>query len=168
MVENEKEPAALRILRDAGISVRRLDYRYTEGGGTGDAARQLGIDEHAVVKSLVFDNGQEGEERRAVMALMHGDTRVSLRKLERLSGIRRLYPSSPAAARELTGYLPGGICPFGLISPIPVFLQETLLQMPQLFVNAGRRGVIAVVSPRVFDLVSPIVGNFASTGTHRV
>ena len=153
MVENEKEPAALRILRNAGISVRRLDYRYTEGGGTGDAARQLGIDEHAVVKSLVFDNG---------------DTRVSLRKLERLSGIRRLYPSSPAAARELTGYLPGGICPFGLISPVPVFLQETLLQMPQLFVNAGRRGVIAVVSPRVFDLVSPIVGNFASTGTHRV
>ena len=161
----KKEAPAIRILQEAGEDVGRFEYAFTERGGTKDAARQLGLCEHDIVKSLVFDDGQGGH---AVMALMHGDTRVSLRKLERLSGIRRLYPSSPAAARELTGYLPGGICPFGLISPIPVFLQETLLQMPQLFVNAGRRGVIAVVSPRVFDLVSPIVGNFASTGTHRV
>ena len=159
------EAPAIRILEEAGEDVGRLEYRFVERGGTKDAARQLGLCEHDIVKSLVFDDGKGGQ---AVMALMHGDTRVSLRKLERLSGIRRLYPSSPAAARELTGYLPGGICPFGLISPVPVFLQETLLQMPQLFVNAGRRGVIAVVSPRVFDLVSPIVGNFASTGTHRV
>ena len=126
------------------------------------------IDEHAVVKSLVFDNGKEGAERRAVMVLMHGDERVSLRKLERLSGIGRLAPSSPDVARELTGYLPGGICPFGLKSPLPVFMQETLDELAELFVNAGRRGVVVAVSPGAFDVVSPVRGDLVSMSPRRV
>ena len=167
MVENEKEPAALRILRDAGISVRRLDYRYTEGGGTGDAARQLGIDEHAVVKSLVFDNGQEGEDRRAVMALMHGDERVSLHKLQRLSGVPHLQPSSPENAERLTGYKPGGICPFGLPSPLPVFAQISLFNLGMLYINAGVRGVIAVIRPEALRLSGAVAGDILSGGPRR-
>ena len=167
MVENEKEPAALRILRDAGISVRRLDYRYTEGGGTGDAARQLGIDEHAVVKSLVFDNGQEGEDRRAVMALMHGDERVSLHKLQRLSGVPHLQPSSPENAERLTGYKPGGICPFGLPSPLPVFAQISLFNLGMLYINAGVRGVIAVIRPEALRLSGAVAGDILSGGSRR-
>ncbi len=168
MEDGETMPAALRILAAAGICARRMDYEYVERGGTRDAARQLGIDEHAVVKSLVFDNGKTGRERRAVMVLMHGDERVSLRRLERLSEIRRLVPSSPDTALELTGYAPGGICPFGLKTPLPVFMQKTLPELPELFVNAGRRGVIAAVPPHAFDLVSPVLGDLTSMGPRRV
>ena len=161
-------PAALQVLAEAGIAARRLDYDYVERGGTRDAARKLGIDEHAVVKSLVFDNGKSGDELRAVMVLMHGDQRVSMHRLERLSGIRRLVPSSPETALELTGFQPGGISPFGLKTPLPVFMQETLMQLPELFVNAGRRGVIAAVSPQAFRIVSPVIGNLVSTAKHDI
>lgn len=167
MEKDEREPAALRVLRAAGIPARRMDYMYVERGGTRDAARQLGIDEHAVVKSLVFDNGGRGEELRAVMVLMHGDERVSVRKLERLSGIRRLGPSAPDTAQELTGYLPGGICPFGLKTDLPVFMQETLQDLPELFVNAGRRGVIAAVPPAAFAVASPVTGDLTSAAARR-
>ena len=158
----------IKVLEEAGIPARRMDYDYAERGGTREAALRLGIDEHAVVKSLVFDNGKEGAERRAVMVLMHGDERVSLRKLERLSGIGRLGPSSPDVARELTGYLPGGICPFGLKSPLPVFMQETLDELAELFVNAGRRGVVVAVSPGALDVVSPVRGDLVSMSPRRV
>ena len=168
-MENGSEmPAALKILEEAGIPARRMDYDYAKRGGTREAALRLGIDEHAVVKSLVFDNGKAGAERRAVMVLMHGDERVSLRKLERLSGIGRLAPSSPDVARELTGYLPGGICPFGLKSPLPVFMQETLDELAELFVNAGRRGVVVAVSPGALDVVSPVRGDLVSMSPRRV
>ena len=159
MKDDENMPAALQVLNAAGMTARRMDYAYMERGGTRDAARKLGLDEHAVVKSLVFDNGKAGEERRAVMVLMHGDRRVSLHRLERLSGIPHLQPSSPETAEELTGYRTGGICPFALKTTLPVFMQETLLEIPEVFVNAGTRGVIAAVSPQVFRIVSPIIGN---------
>lgn len=113
------EAPALRILHAAGMEAAGLCYEYQERGGTRDAAQKLRVEEHLVIKSLVFDNGREGEERRAVMALTHGDTRVSMHRLERLSGIRRLLPSSPETALELTGYMPGGICPFNLRLPCP-------------------------------------------------
>lgn len=168
MKEEEIGVPALEVLKAAGIAARRLDYAYVERGGTRDAALKLGLDEHAVVKSLVFDNGGSGESFRAVMVLMHGDMRVSLHRLERLSGIRHLAPSSPELARELTGYRPGGICPFGLKTALPVFMQETLMQLPELFVNAGRRGVIAAVSPQAFRVVSPIIGNLVSTASRGI
>ena len=102
----KKEAPAIRILQEAGEDVGRLEYAFTERGGTKDAARQLGLCEHDIVKSLVFDDGQGGH---AVMALMHGDERVSLHKLQRLSGVPHLQPSSPENAERLTGYKPGGI-----------------------------------------------------------
>lgn len=150
------------MLREAGIAVLRMDYAYTEKGGTHDAAHKLGIDEHAVVKSLVFDNGKTGTEQRAVMALMHGDRRVSMHRLQRLSGIRRLLPSAPDTAFALTGYRPGGICPFGLSSPLPLFAQETLFRLPLLYINAGKRGVIAAVPPAALLLLSPVTGDISS------
>lgn len=104
------EAPAIRILEEAGEDVGRLEYRFVERGGTKDAARQLGLCEHDIVKSLVFDDGKGGQ---AVMALMHGDERVSLHKLQRLSGVPHLQPSSPENAERLTGYKPGGICRSG-------------------------------------------------------
>ncbi|WP_077073605.1 aminoacyl-tRNA deacylase [Mailhella massiliensis] len=160
------EAPALRILHAAGMEAAGLCYEYQERGGTRDAAQKLRVEEHLVIKSLVFDNGREGEERRAVMALTHGDTRVSMHRLERLSGIRRLLPSSPETALELTGYMPGGICPFNLKTPLPVFAQQTLLELPLVYINAGVRGVVAAMRPFALSIVSPVWGELSSGQDH--
>ena len=153
-----------RILEEAGEDVGRLEYRFVERGGTKDAARQLGLCEHDIVKSLVFDDGKGGQ---AVMALMHGDERVSLHKLQRLSGVPHLQPSSPENAERLTGYKPGGICPFGLPSPLPVFAQISLFNLGMLYINAGERGVIAVIRPEALRLSGAVAGDILSGGSRR-
>lgn len=152
-------PPAFTALRELGLPAQRLDYAFTERGGTADAARKLGLDEHLVVKSLVFDDGTGA---RALLALMHGDMRVSVRRLERLAGMRRLVPSAPATAQRLTGYQPGGICPFGLPAPLPVFAQESLFRQEKLYINAGARGVIAVIAPEALRRLGAVSGDFAS------
>ena len=160
----KKEAPAIRILQEAGEDVGRLEYAFTERGGTKDAARQLGLCEHDIVKSLVFDDGQGGH---AVMALMHGDERVSLHKLQRLSGVPHLQPSSPENAERLTGYKPGGICPFGLRSPLPVFAQSSLFERGTLHINAGERGVIAIIRPDALRLAGAVAGDIQSCGPRR-
>lgn len=167
MKKTLEEAPAIRLLREAGFDATPMEYSYVERGGTRDAAQKLGVDEHAVVKSLVFDNGAEGEERRAVMALTHGDSRISMHKLQRLAGIHHLLPASPETAYELTGYRPGGICPFGLKQAMPVFIQKTLLDLPVLYINAGERGVVAAISPRALSLVSPVAGELCSETSAR-
>ncbi len=154
--------AAINIIRNGGFDAIPFKYEYVERGGTKDAARKLGVLEHLIVKSLVFDNGKAGDEYVAVMALIHGDERVSMHKLERLSGIRHLKPSSPKDAFDVTGYLPGGICPFGIKTSIPVFMHETLVTMPALYINAGSRGVVVKISPQALSLVAPTVGDIRS------
>ena len=158
------EAPAIRILEEAGEDVGRLEYRFVERGGTKDAARQLGLCEHDIVKSLVFDDGKGGQ---AVMALMHGDERVSLHKLQRLSGVPHLQPSSPENAERLTGYKPGGICPFGLPSPLPVFAQISLFNLGMLYINAGERGVIAVIRPEALRFSVAVAGDILSGGSRR-
>ena len=158
------EAPAIRILEEAGEDVGRLEYRFVERCGTKDAARQLGLCEHDNVKSLVFDDGKGGQ---AVMALMHGDERVSLHKLQRLSGVPHLQPSSPENAERLTGYKPGGICPFGLPSPLPVFAQISLFNLGMLYINAGERGVIAVIRPEALRLSGAVAGDILSGGSRR-
>lgn len=153
------EAPAFAVLRKLGVPGARLDYAFTHGGGTADAARKLGIDEHLIVKSLVFDDGAGGH---AVMALMHGDRRVSVRRLERLAGAAHLAPSAPDMAERLTGYRPGGICPFGLRRALPVFAQESLFSCPALYINAGARGVIAVIAPEALRRLGVMPGDFLS------
>lgn len=155
----QPEAPAFPALRALGCPAARLEYAFVPGGGTADAARKLGLDEHLVVKSLVFDDGAGGH---AVMALMHGDRRVAVRRLERLAGVRRLVPSAPATAQALTGYAPGGICPFGLPAPLPVFAQASLLEQEELYINAGRRGVIAVIRPEALIRLGVATGDFMS------
>lgn len=163
-MERTEEAPALRLLNAAGEHARRLEYAFVERGGTRDAARQLGLCEHEIVKSIVFDNGQGGQ---AVMALMHGDERVSLRKLQRISGVPHLQPSSPEDAERLTGYKPGGICPFGLRSPLPVFAQVSLFACATLYINAGERGVIAAIRPAALRLAGAVPGDILSGASRR-
>ena len=153
-MHGKEEAPAIRILEEAGEDVGRLEYRFVERGGTKDAARQLGLCEH-------------GKGGQAVMALMHGDERVSLHKLQRLSGVPHLQPSSPENAERLTGYKPGGICPFGLPSPLPVFAQISLFNLGMLYINAGVRGVIAVIRPEALRLSGAVAGDILSGGPRR-
>lgn len=153
------EAPAFAALRALGLVAGRLDYAFVPRGGTADAARKLGLDEHLVIKSLVFDDGAGGH---ALMALMHGDRRVSVRRLERLAGLRRLVPSAPETALRLTGYAPGGICPFALPAGVPVFAQESLFAHETLYINAGARGIIAVISPEALRRLGVRTGDFMS------
>ena len=163
-MDRKEEAPAIRILKEAGEDARRLEYDFVARGGTADAARRLGLCEREIVKSLVFDDGRGGQ---AVMALMHGDGRVSLHKLQRLSGVPHLQPSSPEDAERLTGYRPGGICPFGLRSPLPVFAQSTLFDCGTLYINAGERGVVAAIRPAALRLAGAVAGDILSGGSRR-
>ncbi len=134
------EIPAWSFLQRQGMDAQLLQYEYAEGGGTADAARKLGVSEHMVVKSLVF-RGEAG----GVLALMHGDCRVSVRKLERAAHARRLWPASREEAQKFTGLQPGGICPYG--AGLPVFVQSSLLALPRLYINAGARGWVVAMGP---------------------
>ncbi len=161
------DPRALRLLREAGFAPRRLEYVYHPGGGTKDAAAQLGLHEHAVIKTLLFVGLDLEKEEQPLVALIHGNLQVSARKLARLAGLRRIRPCSPAMAEELTGYIPGGISPFGMRRPLPVYIQESVLRLDEIVFNAGRRGVVAAVGPAVLTLLGGVHGDFAGRAFKR-
>lgn len=153
---------AIAIIRAGGFEATPLGYDYAERGGTRDCAAKLGISEHLVIKTLVFDNGQAGAGFRAVVALMHGDGRVSMHKLERLANIRHLKPSEPDTALAITGYVPGGICPFGMRMKLPVIMQHTINGQRHIFINGGRRGLVLRIAPQALGLLSPLAGDIRS------
>jgi Cys-tRNA(Pro) deacylase len=118
-------------------------YAYEERGGTAVAARELGVDEHEVVKTLVM----EAEGQGPLMVLMHGDRQVSTRALARQIGARGVSPLSPEAVTKLTGYQVGGVSPFGVRRALPVYVEEGILALPRLFINAGKRGFLVEMAP---------------------
>ncbi|MEW5721506.1 MAG: Cys-tRNA(Pro) deacylase [Thermodesulfobacteriota bacterium] len=145
----EKTPmtAALRALEAAGVEYRPRLYKYVDKGGTAEAARQLGLDEHLVIKTLVF----EDEAGSPFLVLMHGDRQVSAKNLARSLGVKSASPCRPEAAHRHTGYLVGGISPFGARKKMPVYVEETILDLPRIIINGGRRGLLVEIQPR--DLV---------------
>ena len=134
---------ALRALDRHGITCTCHEYRYVDRGGTSDAARQLGVDEHVVIKTLVF-----GETPRTpVLMLMHGDAEVSAKALARAVGIKSIAPCAEAVAERATGYQVGGISPFGTRQPLPVYVEASVLDLPRVFINGGRRGLLVALPP---------------------
>ena len=122
-------------------------YRYEEKGGTEIAAQALGVDEHLTVKTLVM----EDEKKNSIIILMHGDKEVSTRELARVLGVKSITPCSSETALKHTGYMVGGISPFGTKKQLPVYVEETILSLPRIFINGGRRGLLCEMSPK--DLV---------------
>jgi Cys-tRNA(Pro) deacylase len=146
--------AAIRVLRAAGVAYTEHPYDYVEKGGTAVSARELGVDEHSVVKTLVM----EDDRKRPLVILMHGDREVSTKELARAIGARSVTPCSPEAAHRISGYIVGGISPFGTRNPVPVYMEETILALSKIYINGGRRGFLVGMRPadvaRILSTVS--------------
>ncbi len=142
----EKEPVttAVRQLRAARVAFTGHLYAYEDKGGTEVAARELGIAEHSTVKTLVM----EDEEQRPLLVLMHGDRKVSTKELARLIGVKSIQPCTPETATKHTGYLVGGTSPFGTRKRLPVYVEETILELPLLYINGGKRGYLVSITPQ--------------------
>ena len=142
----EKLPVtpAMRVLREKNVQFTEHPYKYEERGGTHVSARELKVDEHAVVKTLIM----EDEEKRPLVVLMHGDREVSTKELSRVAGVKRIKPCAPETANRHTGYMVGGTSPFGTKRPMPVYMEETILDLPIIYINGGRRGYLVGIDPR--------------------
>ncbi len=136
---------AIRFLRSKQVNYNPLIYTYVEHGGACQAAKQLHIPEHRVVKTLVM----ETEDQTPLLVLMHGDQAVSTRQLARIAGTKKVLPVRPDKALNCTGYQVGGISPFGTRQAMPVYIQSTILDMETIFINGGKRGFLIEIDPAV-------------------
>jgi Cys-tRNA(Pro) deacylase len=134
---------AIRALREHGADFTLRPYKFEEKGGTEVAARELGLDEHLVIKTLVM----EDELGSPFLVLMHGDRQVSTKALARVLGVKSVRPCEPHAAHKHTGYFVGGISPFGTRKPLKVIVEESILTLPKIYINAGKKGLLAEMSP---------------------
>jgi Cys-tRNA(Pro) deacylase len=135
---------AIHFLRKHKVAFVEHEYRYEEHGGTRVSARELGVHEHAVVKTLVM----EDEARQPLIVLMHGDREVSTKQLARQAGRKAITPCEPAVAHKHTGYMVGGTSPFGTRKPLPVYMERTITDLDRVYINGGRRGFLVVVAPQ--------------------
>ena len=148
MAKKEKhvsETPATQMLKAAGVSYTEHPYDYVDHGGTAESARQLGVDEHSVVKTLVMQD----EKAQPLIVLMHGDCSVSTKNLAREIGAKSVEPCKPEVAQRHSGYLVGGTSPFGLKKAMPVYVEATVLTLPRICINGGRRGYLVGIAPQV-------------------
>jgi Cys-tRNA(Pro) deacylase len=141
----EKFPTtqAIRTLKKHGVDFSLCPYKYEEKGGTTVAAKELNVDEHLTVKTLVM----EDEKANPLLILMHGDKRVSTKALARAIGVKTVNPCDPQVAHKHTGYYVGGISPFGTKKHLKVYVEASIMDLPKIYINAGKRGLLADMSP---------------------
>lgn len=139
------ETPATQWLRQRKIAFGEHVYDYVEHGGTAESARQLGVDEHSVVKTLVM----EDEAKKPLIVLMHGDRSVSTKNLARQVGAKRIEPCKPEVAQRHSGYFVGGTSPFGTKKAMPVYVERSILALERIYINGGRRGYLVSIAPSV-------------------
>ena len=139
------ETPATAWLRERGITFSEHVYEYVEHGGTAESAKQLGVDEHAVVKTLVMQD----EKREPLIVLMHGNRQVSTKNLARQIGAKSVEPCAPDVANRHSGYLVGGTSPFATRRRMPVYIERSILALPRICINGGRRGYLIGIEPSV-------------------
>lgn len=139
------ETPATQWLRAQGIEFTEHPYDYVDHGGTAESARQLLVDEHAVVKTLVMQD----DRAQPLIVLMHGDRQVSTKNLARAIGAKSVEPCKPEVAQRHSGYLVGGTSPFGLRKAMPIYVEDTVMELPKIHINGGRRGFLVGIDPRV-------------------
>ena len=143
------ETPATQFLRQHKITFTEHVYEYVDKGGTAESARQLGVDEHAVVKTLVMQD----EKAQPLIVLMHGDCQVSLKELARQIPCKKVEPCKPDVAQRHSGYMVGGTSPFGTRKEMPVFVESTILGLPMICINGGRRGYLVGIDPKVLTAI---------------
>lgn len=152
----EKLPVtqAVRALRAAGIEYTDHPYTYEEHGGTEVCARELKVDEHSVIKTLIM----EDDKKEPLVVLMHGNLKVSTKELARLIGTKIIAPCTAETANKHTGYMVGGTSPFGTRKQMPVYMEETILGLARIYINGGRRGYLVGMDPKdVVKILKPVM-----------
>lgn len=141
----EKAPitAAVRVLRAEKVPFSDHLYNYQEKGGTAASSRELGLDEHVIIKTLVM----EDETGSPLIVLMHGDQQVSTKELARSIAARQISPCLPEVAQKQSGYLVGGTSPFGTRRQMPVYMEATIADLEKLYINGGKRGYLVAMAP---------------------
>jgi len=134
---------AVRLLRNAGVSFTEHLYRYEDHGGTRASARELGVTEHEVIKTLVMEDNAGAP----LIVLMHGDLEVSTKQLARAIGCKHVEPCRPGVANRHSGYLVGGTSPFGTRKAMPVYVERSILDLPRIYINGGARGFLVGIAP---------------------
>jgi Cys-tRNA(Pro) deacylase len=142
--KNAPETPATRFLKDHGIAHSDHLYEYEEHGGTAVSSRSLNVPEHAVVKTLIM----EDENGNPLIVLMHGDRKVSTKELARQANCKRIEPCKPETANRHSGYLVGGTSPFGTRKKMPIYMERTILDLPLIYINGGRRGYLVGLHPQ--------------------
>jgi Cys-tRNA(Pro) deacylase len=154
MAKKEKhvsETPATQMLKAAGVAYTEHPYDYVDHGGTAESAKQLGVDEHSVIKTLVMQD----DKSQPLIVLMHGDRSVSTKNLAREIAAKSVEPCKPEVAQRHSGYLVGGTSPFGLKKAMPVYVEASVLALPRICINGGRRGYLVGISPQVLvDLLA--------------
>lgn len=134
---------AIHQLKQHRVPFTEHEYRYEERGGTAVSSRELGVDEHIVIKTLVM----EDDRRQPLIVLMHGDKDVSTKNLARQIGCKSVSPCAPEVAQKHSGYLVGGTSPFGTRKPMPVYLERSIAALDRIYINGGRRGFLVSLAP---------------------
>ncbi|OQS47303.1 Cys-tRNA(Pro) deacylase [Chromobacterium violaceum] len=150
---------AIRVLREHKVDYTEHLYKYEEKGGTTVSARELGVDEHAVVKTLIM----EDENKRPLIVLMHGDREVGTGMLAKQIGAKKVHPCDPKTADKHSGYQVGGTSPFGTRHAMPVYMEASIAELPVIYINGGKRGFLVGVNPRdVIRVLSPTLVSAAA------
>ncbi len=144
---------AIRVLREKKIEFKPHVFEYLEKGGTSHSAEVLDVDEHSVVKTLVF----ETNEKKPLIVLMHGDWQVSEKNLARVLKVKSVSSASAEKASKLTGYIFGGTSPFGTKTKMPIYAEKTIFELEKIFINGGKRGFLLEIDPKVLREILQIV-----------
>lgn len=149
---------ATRFLKEKGIPFELHSYKWEEHGGTERASSQLLVDETMIIKTIVM----EDDGRRAFIVLMHGNREISTKEMARLLAVKSVSSCDPQRAQKLTGYMVGGTSPFGTKQKLPVYIESSILELPKILINAGSRGLLAVIDPRDLEkALNPVKVNVA-------
>jgi Cys-tRNA(Pro) deacylase len=149
---------ATAFLQQHKVSYTEHEFEYVEHGGTGHSSASMGVPEHHVIKTLVMEN----ERADPLIVLMHGDRKVSTKELARQAGMKRIAPCKPEVATRHSGYLIGGTSPFGTRKRMPIFLERSVLELPRIYINGGRRGyLVGMDAGELVRLLSPTLVDVA-------